>query len=428
MPKTLAEALTLLAAERERAAELEATAKRAQTAEGMLRNQLATLRDELSAERSNHSTLRDELTDERAKVATLRDELSEARTNLTTLRDELEEERRKLVETERQCRKEENRADRMEMRYHSLDADRERAEAYSTELEEEIERLRGKTEDVRFDLELKLDGLRRESEEHRQAKERVVKEHDGLIRRFDELRGRLDESERTLKLRNEDLTQQRRNFVASERAHREIHEAADSVVRSLIEERNRRLTAERHVEQLQQKLWQTLTTPPSLLGEAQRLTMLQSHNSILATELQAVRHHRDVAIEEQRRLAARLLHLMSPGRYLEHAAAAGYDISTDPLIQLMQQSVLVESQLAQWQRATGKRQRARAFDAEQTLVEQAYAAAIKERWKHIDHPHQSFRRTPYWLATGILLDAESEQHLLKVHTERIATMQQKIGT
>ena len=421
MPKTLAEALTLLAAERARAAELEAAAKQAQTAEGMLRNQLATLRDELSAERSNHSTLRDELTDERAKVA--------------TLRDELEEERRKLIETELQCQKEENRADRMEARYNSLSDDLERAEAYSTELEDEIERVRGKTEDVRFDLELKIDRLRRESEEHRQAKERVVKEHDGLTRRFDELRGRLDESERTLKLRDEDLTQQRRNFVASERAHREIHEAADSVVRSLVEERNRRLVAERHVEQLQQKLWQAMTTPPSLLGDAQRLTMLHSHNSILATELQAVRHHRDVAIEEQGRLAARLLHLMSPGRYLEHAAAAGYDISTDPLIQLMQKSVLVESQLAQWQRAsgkwqraTGKRQRARAFDAEQTLVEQAYAAAIKERWKHIDHPHQSFRRTPYWLATGILLDAESEQHLLKVHTERIATMQQKIGT
>ena len=83
---------------------------------------------------------------------------------------------------------------------------------------------------------------------------------------------------------------------------------------------------------------------------------------------------------------------------------------------------------AHWQRATGKRQRARAFDSKQTAVEQAYAAAIKERWKHVDHPHQSFRRTPYWLATGILLDAESERHLLKVTEDRIATMQQKIGS
>ena len=117
---------------------------------------------------------------------------------------------------------------------------------------------------------------------------------------------------------------------------------------------------------------------------------------------------------------------MSPGRYLEHATASDYDITTDPLIKRMQHSVLIEGQLAQWQRATGKRQRARAFDAEQTVVEQAYAAAIKERWKHIDHPHKSFKRTPYWIATGILLDAESERHLLKVTDDRIATMQTKM--
>ena len=171
-----------------------------------------------------------------------------------------------------------------------------------------------------------------------------------------------------------------------------------------------------------------MTTPPSLLNEAQRLAVLDLHNSLLSTELQAVKHHRDVAVDEQQRLAARLLQMMSPGRYLEHAAAEGYDITTDPLIKLMQQSVLVESQLAQWQRATGKRQTARVWDPTQTLVEQAYAAAIKERWKHVDHKHKSFRATPEWRVTGILLDPHSEQHLLKVHTERIATMQQKIVT
>jgi hypothetical protein len=93
-------------------------------------------------------------------------------------------------------------------------------------------------------------------------------------------------------------------------------------------------------------------------------------------------------------LAARLLQLMSPGRYLEHAAAAGYDITTDPLIKRMQESVLIEGQLAQWQRATASGSGRDAFDVKQTLVEQAYAAAIKERWKHIDHPHKSFRGLP----------------------------------
>ena len=316
----------------------------------------------------------------------------------------------------------------MESRYNSLSEDLERAEAYSTELEEEVERMRGHTEDVRFDLEVKIDRLRRESEEHRESKERVAKEHEGLNRKYEELRSRFDESERALKIRDGELAKQRQSFTASERAHQEIHATADSTMRSLVEERNRRITAERHVEQLRQELRRLIMTPPSLLSEAQRLALLDLHQDLLATELREVKHHRDIAVEEQARLAARLLELMSPGRYLEHAAAAGYDITTDPLIKRMQESVLIEGQLAQWQRATGKRQRARAFDNQQTLVEQAYAAAIKERWKHIDHPHKSFRKTPYWLATGILLDEESERHLLKITEDRIAVMQQKIGS
>ena len=167
-------------------------------------------------------------------------------------------------------------------------------------------------------------------------------------------------------------------------------------------------------------------TPPSLLGEAQRLVLLDLHNSQLATELQDVRRHRDFAIEEQERLAARLLHLMSPGRYLEHAAAAGYDITTDPLIKLMQISVVTEAQLAQWQKAHGTRQRARRWDVNQTLVEQAYAAAITKRWSHINQPNKSFKGTPYWVVTGILLDSASERHLLKVNGKRATELPAKM--
>ena len=139
-----------------------------------------------------------------------------------------------------------------------------------------------------------------------------------------------------------------------------------------------------------------------------------------------MRRHRDFAVEEQERLAARLLHLMSPGRYLEHAAAAGYDITTDPLIKLMQLSVIAEAQLAQWQKANGTRQRARRWDLNQTLVEQAYAAAITKRWSHINQPNKSFKGTPYWVVTGILLDAESERHLLKVNARRATALPAKM--
>ena len=400
-PKTLAEALSLLAEERARAAELEEAAKRAQAQEGVLRNALTALRDEL--------------TEEQTKL-----------TKLTTLRDELAEERRKRAETELFWRESEKRANEMEASYNSLADELETATEYTSELEEEIESERRKAEDIRYDLEQDLTRLHRESDELRQTKERVASEHESLSRRYEEIRIRLDESVRALTLRDGELQKHQLDFAASERAHREVHVTADSMVRSLAEERNRRITAERQVEQLQQELRRVIMMPPSLLSEAQRLTLLELHSNMLSTELQEVKHHRDVAVEEQLRLAARLLQLMSPGRYLEHAAASGYDITADPLIKRMQHSVLVEGQLAQWQRATGKRQRARVFDAEQTVVEQAYAAAIKERWKHIDHPHKSFKRTPYWIATGILLDAESERHLLRVADDRIAMMQTKM--
>ena len=384
-PKTLAEALTLLEGERARAVELEDAAKRAQTQEGVLRNEL------------------------------------------TALRDELAEERKKHAETNLQRRTAERKVAALEEQYESLSDELRTGEERASKFEKEVAREQREAEEVRYDLEQKIKQLRRELDEQKPSKERVSAEKEELNRRFEELRTRFDESERALKQRDSELTTQRQSFTASEQAHREIHTTADSVVRSLIEERNRRITAERHVEQLRQELRRLIMTPPSLLGEAQRLTLLDLHYNLLSTELQEVKHHRDFAVEEQQRLAARLLQLMSPGRYLEHAAAAGYDITTDPMIKRMQESVLVEGQLAQWQRATGKRKRARAFDMNQSLVEQAYASAIKERWRHIDHPRQSFRGTPYWLVTGILLDDASERHLLKLTEDRIATNQRKIG-
>lgn len=118
--------------------------------------------------------------------------------------------------------------------------------------------------------------------------------------------------------------------------------------------------------------------------------------------------------------------MMSPGQYLEHAAAKGYDLLTDPLIKLKRHEVFVENQLAHWQAIHGKQGRARRFDSEQTLDEQAYAAAMSLRWKHIDHPHIRRKQPPKWVAFGFLLDTESEPYLLKLTESRIATMQTKM--
>lgn len=45
---------------------------------------------------------------------------------------------------------------------------------------------------------------------------------------------------------------------------------------------------------------------------------------------------------------------MAPGQYLEHAAAAGYDLTKDPLIRLKREEVLVENRLAALQQARNK--------------------------------------------------------------------------
>jgi len=194
-PKTLAEALVLLDAERTRAAELEEVAKRAQTQKGILRNQL----------------------------------------------------------------------------------------------EDEVEDERGRTEDVRYDLTQEIKELRRDLEEQSPSKERVSAEQEELNRQFEELRLRFEENAQSLIVRDGELTKQRQDFAASERAHREIHATADSIVRSLAEEKHRRIAAERHVEELRQALRRVIMTPPSLLSEAQRLVLLDLNLLSLSSPAYTVR-------------------------------------------------------------------------------------------------------------------------------------------
>src|SRR5262245_37322284 len=111
--------------------------------------------------------------------------------------------------------------------------------------------------------------------------------------------------------------------------------------------------------------------------EQQLLTGMR--DNLLAAELKDVRIHRDEAIAEREQLTARILKLMSPGQYLEHAAAAGYDVTKDPLIRLKREEILVEHRLPALQEARNKRHSARRLDPEQTLDEQAYAAALSFR-------------------------------------------------
>ena len=91
-PKTLAEALILLEAERTRAAELEEVAKRAQTQKGILRNQLE---DEVEDERGRTEDVRYDLTQE---IKELRRELEEQRPSKERVSAEQEALNRQLEE------------------------------------------------------------------------------------------------------------------------------------------------------------------------------------------------------------------------------------------------------------------------------------------------------------------------------------------
>jgi len=256
--------------------------------------------------------------------------------------------------------------------------------------------------------------------------ERTEREREEAVRSHDALRSQVDEAQRQLALSEEDLKQHSQRFSAVERAHQEVHIVAESESRSLRAEKERRIAAERRVEQLTLDL-------ERLAGDSQLALDLAApppralRDDRLSAELAEVRRHRDDVIAERELLAARILKLMAPGQYLEHAAAAGYDLTRDPLIRLKREEVLVESRMAAWQEAHGKRRRARRLDPEQTLDEQAYAAALSFRWKQIDHPHLRRKHPPKWVAVGFLLDAESERYLLTLTEERIAGMQRRMG-
>ena len=90
--------------------------------------------------------------------------------------------------------------------------------------------------------------------------------------------------------------------------------------------------------------------------------------------------------------------------------------------------MLIEGQLARsGERATGKLT-ARGACMEQQPVEQAYAAAIRSAGSTSIIRTVVSGRLLTGLATGILLDEESERHLLKATEDRVAVMQQKIGS
>lgn len=267
--------------------------------------------------------------------------------------------------------------------------------------------------------------LRSEAVGLTRTRDELTERYKALTASADGLRARAEAAERTLAQREEELSQQRRSFTAAEKAHQEIHFVAESGSRSLNIEKERRIALERRVEQLTREI-ERLTRASQPTSGSEQLSLFGPREETLWAELREVRIHRDEAIAERELLATRLLQLMSPGQYLEHAAAAGYDITKDPLIQLKREEVLVESRLADWQEKKKKRRRARPLDPSQSITEQAYAAALTFRWKQVNQPHLRRKEKPRWITVGFLLDAESEKYLLMLTRERIEDLKRRI--
>jgi hypothetical protein len=115
------------------------------------------------------------------------------------------------------------------------------------------------------------------------------------------------------------------------------------------------------------------------------------------------------------------------GLYVRHATAAGYDVTRDPLFELMRQDVLIADRYAAWQATRMDRVTSRRRDSNQTLDEQAYAAAMAARWRLVDHPHLRLGAIPTWSLLGCLIDKRSGRYLLTITQERIDEMQSRMG-
>ena len=240
-------------------------------------------------------------------------------------------------------------------------------------------------------------------------------------------RTRTETAERTVVNRDEELQQQRRKLAAAEQAQREAHFLAESESRSLRAERERRIAAEKHVEELTLNL-ETLTKPThSGPVDSTHYSSAASPFDILRAENREVRIQRDAFNAEREQLTARMLKWMAPGQYLEHAAASGYDITQDPLIRIKRDEILVDSRYYDWQEANGVRRKARKFDDSQTAVEQAYAAAFAARWSIVHKKHRRMKHELEWVVVGFLLDPQSEDYLLKLSQERIERMERQMA-
>ncbi len=384
--KNLAAALAALAESRNYAVKLEATARDQAVDWHKLQAEISALRNELAEVIREKEAANDAMRDDLAKTKARLARVEQQRNN------KIKQSHDRLRQTERLI----TRLKRAEREVAVKRSALERAQA-------DLDALRRSQEQQNAVQSSKLEEAQAQAADLARARDDLAKQVQSLTDSADRLQSRAESIEQTLKQRDEELDEQRKLAEAVKRAQEEADARAESLKRDMETEQARRRAAEQIVQQLQNDREHQMSN-----REPTASTVSNSG-------------------EDGERLAAHIRQHVDLGQYLEHAVAAGYDVTADPLFLLMRRHVVVADPYRDWQKLHIDRVTSRRRDPQQMLDEQAYAAVTTARWKLVDLPHIRRGKKPTWRRPGIQLDDVSEKYLWTIINEQIDEMTSRMG-
>lgn len=332
-----------------------------------------------------------------ARERELRTELAELRTSGVTSQNELTNTKESLARAEQQRNakvkenyKRKRQAERLLDRVKRAEREVSRKERALDQARASLADLYRAHEQQAAKQASQLAGARAEVAELSKTREELAAKVKKLSETTEQLEQRATDAEQKLKRRDNELLHERNQTDEAKRDREQSQAHIELLQRRLEAEQARRAAAEQKLEQGAQ----AGSSSPQINASATRSPLGM----------------------------ARL------GRYQELAAALGYDAASDHLFELMHEEVRITAAYADWQCMHMERITARRRDLEQSLDEQAFAAACAARWHLRDHPHVRLGTIPQWRHPGHLLDMKSEKYLLTITRERIAEMQGRIGT
>lgn len=396
-PKTLAAALVALSDARKYAAKLEATARAQNTEEQKLLTEMGKLREGLLEVRRELAAERDDRAKTKEKLGKTEDEKNtKTKENYQRLR-QIERLLKRLKRTETDVKKKQAELDRVQADFSKVRDGQERkraeqermlrdARAQLAELARERDELMAQIKTLIAEVE-----RLRSREDLARIRDELVAQINALTARAEELKEEVEQAEQDLKKHEEEVAGTQKPSDDDKHGPGQPRSLVELLQRRLEDEQARRIAAEQRIAEL----------------------LSEVGNPKKAREPDAVTPSGPPPI--------------APGQYQRHATAAGYDFTRDPLLALMRRDVLVADRYADWQAKHMKRLTSRRRDPEQTLDEQAYAAAVAARWRLMDHPHLRLGVRPMWSLLGYLLDENSERYLLTITQERIDEMQSRMA-